>query len=552
MFLAEDAFNQESTVPFKEAKIMKTRNTFIAIVLLAVGACSLGQPRSPVPKPTVLTIILDTSWSCDRYRGDFRSLALSAAAALAPNDYLEIIVARPSRPAIKLAQTIRSGDTAELKHIEAILGNVRAQFLSDASAALALETAFGRLVATCTTKPIAAATTIVLTDGHLDDRQVQRILAVADRYRARGWSLFVTGDRKTDKDILVAANKGRLTWSLISEANPSLWLERKEDTPPSIVEENQQPEEPNRPPKEPTKIPNKSQGATPSPQPVQRTRGAELTFSGKISGVPLPLPAPDGPDGPVKEPPKTQDGSGPEPNEPSKLIEEEVPRNTPENANHPRDTVKSGEDGIEKAIHEPRQSLWARVKRLFGHIWLWLVGGICAVPLIVAGYVLVRGKSKAERIRKRLHGYLKAKKSAKDGMLIATLNGQTRRLGKLSRLRPVYVGSGAKNTLRVTEKGVGDRHLCLYQKAGRLTVQNLSKNSLTVDGVPLEPKGKRALALSSVVELTPNVKLRLSLQQASDSPAGSKTEAHKQNGPQYKRTRGVTTASQQQGETSHG
>jgi len=449
----------------------KTKATVTLIVSLVVGACSLGQPRSPAPKPTALTIIADTSWSCDRYRGDFRSLALSAAAALAPNDYLEVIAARPSRPAIKLAQTIRSGDTEELKHIEAILGNVRAQFLSDASVANALETAFGRLVATCTTKPIAAATTIVLTDGHLDDRQVQRIMAIADRYRARGWSLFVTGDRKTDKDILVAANKGRLTWSLISEANPSLWLEKKEDTPPSIVEENQQPEEPNRPPKEPTKIPDKSQGATPSPQPVQRTRGGELTFSGKISGVPLPLPAPDGP--------------GPEPNEPSKLIEEEVPRNTPENANHPPDTVKSGEDGIEKAIQEPRQSFWAQVKRLFGQIWLWLVGGICAVPLILAGYVLVRGKSKAERIRKRLHGYLKAKKSAKDGMLIATLNGQTRRLGKLRRLRPVYVGSGAKNTLRVTEKGVGDRHLCLYQKAGRLTVQNLSKNSLTVDGVPL-------------------------------------------------------------------
>jgi hypothetical protein len=235
----------------------------------------------------------------------------------------------------------------------------------------------------------------------------------------------------------------------------------------------------------------------------------------------------------------------PEPNEPPKATEEEIAPNTPENANHPPDTVKPSEDDIEKAIHEPRQSLWARVKRLFGHIWLWLVGGICAVPLIVAGYVLVRGKSKAERIRKRLHGFLKAKKSGQDGMLVATLNGQTRRLGKLSRLRPVYVGSGARSTLRVTEKGVSDRHLCLYQKAGRLTVQNLSKNPSTVKGVPLEPKGKRALVLPSVVELTPNVKLRLSLQQASDSPAGSRPEAHKQNGQQYKRTRGVTTASQQ-------
>jgi len=109
-------------------------------------------------------------------------------------------------------------------------------------------------------------------------------------------------------------------------------------------------------------------------------------------------------------------------------------------------------------------------------------------------------------------------------MLTAAVNGQARHLGKLNRLRPIYIGSGVKNTLRVTEKGVSDRHLCLYQKAGKLMLQNLSTKPVAIDGRPVEPKAKRSVALPAVIELAENVKLRLAVLQPSESTVGERSE----------------------------
>jgi hypothetical protein len=71
---------------------------------------------------------------------------------------------------------------------------------------------------------------------------------------------------------------------------------------------------------------------------------------------------------------------------------------------------------------------------------------------------------------------------------------------------------------------VSDRHLCLYQKAGKLMLQNLSSKPIIINGMTAEPKAKRALALPAVVELAENVRLRLAVLRPSESTAGEKEQ----------------------------
>jgi hypothetical protein len=461
-----------------------------------------------------LTLIVDTSWSCDRYEGDFRTLGKQAISALEPGDYVEIVITKPNRCTIALAHTVKKGDAAEAKAIYDVLAGIEAGFLSDADVAGALETAVTRLSELCEKKRIARVATIVLSDGQMNSTQVRRILTVADRYKEQGWLLFMTGTRETSKDILLGANRGRLTWSLINEANPGLWLARTETTPTPSPEDGGQTEQ--QPPEQLTSsMRSGSKGIHDKPQdssPAQRwVEILGYNISTWIETVVGPLPnTPDtttssasGGTGLVT-PPIEKGGS--------------VAPNTPEDTNRPRDEVKSGEDDAKQTDPEPKQPLWARVKCLFGHIWPWLVGGICAVPVAVMGYMFTRDSRRAGQIRQRLQSCLKKKRSGNDGMLEAAINGQTRKLGRLSRLRPLYVGSGVKNSLRITEKGISDRHLRLYQKAGKLILENLHTRPITIGSLSVEPKAKRAVVLPSTIELAENVRLRLFTREPTIAP----------------------------------
>lgn len=494
---------------------MKTRAAFIAIALLIAGARSLAQSPPVDRGSTALIIVGDTSWSCDRFGGDFRTLGRQAINALQPGDYLEIIAARPSRCTIALAHTVKKADAAEVKALCDALSRIEAGFLSDADVAIALETTVTRLGELCEEKRIARVATIVLSDGQMNSTQARRLLTVADRYKEQGWSLYMTGARSsTSKDILLGANRGRLTYSLISEANPGLWLARTGTTPTPSPEDGgqtgQQPPEQSTAPSrtESAEIQDKLQVPSPAQRWVEILGYNISTWIETVVGPPprssnASTSSTSGGTGLVT-PPIEKGGS--------------VAPNTPEDTNRPPDKVKSGADNIEEMDSEPKPSFWARVKCLFGHIWPWLVGGICAVPVAVMAYMFTRDSRRAGQIRQRLQSCLKKKRSGDDGVLEAAINGQTRRLGRLSRLRPVYVGSGVKNSLRITEKGISDRHLCLYRKVGKLMLENLHTKPITIGGLSVEPRAKRAVVLPSTIELAENVRLRLFTREPTIAP----------------------------------
>ncbi len=503
---------------------MKTQAVLIAVASLAAGACSLAQSPPVDRGPTALTLIVDTSWSCDRFEGDFRTLGRQAISVLQPGDYLEIAAAKPSRCTIALAHTVKKADAAEVKALCDALSRIEAGFLSDADVAIALETTVTRLTELCAKKQIARVATIVLSDGQVNSTQARRILTVADRYQERGWSLYMVGTRDTSKDILLGANRGRLTCSLINEANPGLWLARTEATPTPPPEDGGQTEQ--QPPEQLTssfrsgskEIHDKPQDSSPA---QGRVEMSGYNISTRIDTVVGPFPrasdtatsSASGGGGPATTP--TEKGGS-------------VAPSVPEDVNRPPDIAKSGEDDMKEADSEPKQPFWARVGRLFGHIWPWLVGGICAVPVTVIGYMFARDSRRAGQIRQRLQSCLKKKRSGDDDVLEAEINGQTRKLGRLSRLRPLYVGSGVKNLLRITEKGISDRHLRLYQKAGRLMLQNLHTKPITIGGLSVERKAKRAVVLPSTIELAENVRLHLFTRGPDNQIAGERSVNHGQ------------------------
>jgi len=479
----------------------QTRATFIAIVCMAVAASSLGQPPSPGAGSNVLTIVVDTSSSCSRFSPEFRTLALQAASALDPGDYFEVIVAGPSRPQLRLAQTIRTGNTAELKHIEAVLAGISARWLTDASVPNALEMARARLAQMRAQRRVANVTTIVLTDGRVHSDEVDRILATADRFRANGWSLFMTGTGDATRELLVAANKGRLTWSLIGDTNPGLWLAKEENAHTSPVEKRQEePEEPNSPSKGSATVPDKSQEVASNPQPVQQTRGAELTFSGKISGVRLPLPAPDVPGGAEVTPPETSDRPAPEPNAPPKPTGEEV-----------------GEQSSDEDVGSESSSgvTLARALRRSGP---WIIASLLLSGLIA---VAVRAQIKAHEWTQKTGAAGRTKAKEDPGILRVTSNGQHYDLGPLERFHHAHVGKGEGNAIRLSDDSLEKQHVLLFSKRHGVYVQNTAKSPIRVNGAEVKPRGSRRLSFPADIDLSGRTKVRLT---AEKKPADSAKE----------------------------
>jgi hypothetical protein len=104
------------------------------ILLIVASSCLSAQSPAPKRKPVALTIILDTSWSCERDLANFASLSRKAiSSCLNPGDDLEIITAHLGKPKIRLSQTMKSGSPQEINSISTILRRIRSGFLSNAS-----------------------------------------------------------------------------------------------------------------------------------------------------------------------------------------------------------------------------------------------------------------------------------------------------------------------------------------------------------------------------------------------------------------------------------
>jgi hypothetical protein len=409
----------------------------------------------------------------------------------------------------------------EILSIDAVVASVRTWPLTDASLADALELTFARLTELCSSRHIDRFVTIVLSDGRRGGEQLPRTLAMADRFKDRGWLLCMTGTGSTAKEILLAANKGRLVWSLVSEANPAIWLQsRVAEEPAAKTMEGQ-------PPAEKTTAPEPQQEKKPEAKPADRPPGPPPAEPRTIHEEPQDHTAsqPQGPAYSVTTRIDTVTAVGPLPQLPSSVAASPpamppVPLPQPAlEANEPSGLAVGPLVETSKDRPHLRQSLWKTFWRRPGRTLLWAIPPLLIGLAAVAMVLFSGGFKEARQWSARIHSRQQASRATGDaGILIVRANDQTHRLGRLDQIRSVHIGSGEKNTIRIPDRSLDDRHLRLYGKGRGLMLQNLSRTPLFANGSMVKPGRKVSVIMPSAVKLNERVTLDLELERPQPIP----------------------------------
>lgn len=510
------------------------------LAILAITTVPLyGQPRDAKNEPIAAAVIVDTSWPGGDKMPNYRTLGLQAAAALDPRDYIEFISAQSGRPRLRLAQTMKSGSPAEMKGISSTLADIRDMFLADARISNALEMALHRLDNTCSKQKYKGAIVIVLSDGELTDGDARRVLQLSEEFRKKAWPLYVTGSRKTNNKLLVAAHQGKLRWSLTSEAQPAIWVQTLKESlrpkpvnpQPPTLPEGKKPIAIDEPKKQ---IPSDKQktnieghkdsvkeaersAAVPDPNKADlqsdESRAAEYSLR---TTVDLAFKQSRLPRRPVDA------------NESKASIDTKVAQVVLEEPNQSAESTELKKPVKEDTVPEPQLSAPSQTESTRTRLWPWLAAA-SIFPLALLGYILVHGNHQAKQARIQAKERLKDSHRTNDDVLVAKVNGQTHHLGKLGQLPIIHIGSGMNNTIRIAEKGVNDCHIRIYRKGLNPMIQNIGTKPITANSLELKPRAKQRLILPAVIELTENTKLTLSVLRPKNTVATERSKDHAQN-----------------------
>jgi len=216
---------------------MKKKAAYLIIIAGLLPATILAAERPPKIGPTALSIVLDSASSNKHQMSNYISLTWQGAAILEPGDYLEILSAHPRKPRIRVAHFIKTGNVQELKSVTAPLNKVKCPIFSDVNVYKAVDMALKRLIKSDKENSFAHATVIVFSDGKLKNKDVAKLQQLSKEFKKRNWSLCITGTHHTNKRLLLAAHQGEFNFSLISDANPVLWIKTQRkltSTEPSV------------------------------------------------------------------------------------------------------------------------------------------------------------------------------------------------------------------------------------------------------------------------------------------------------------------------------
>lgn len=470
---------------------MKTKALLITVLSIVAGSSSYGQ-QTPSSPPRALTIVIDTSWSAENELPVFFSLSRQAiSSCLSPGDDLEVITGHADQPKIRLAQTIRTGSPPEIKNITDIVRDIRSEFLSKANISRAVAMALNRLDRTMSQKQFQKAAVIVFSDGRLTDSDAERLMDLSAQFRKRGWALYLTGTKDTNRKLLIRANQDKLNWSLITEANPGLWLQRQWTISTSNADKTTAPEPSLS--KEATSIKEKAvetlEHRADQSKKEDKAEGTgyevrtvvDQTVSISGSGqktTPMPTTAP-------------QDIAV-EPNEPAPYLTEKAKIKQP------------------PQIPEPSATTETETEETANRLFWWMLLPAAGL-LVLLGLTFSKAIRNVKRWKAKVSSHLRKIPNQNTGILVAELNGQSYRLGQPDRLKSIHIGSGPENTIRVPDKSIQAHHVTIYAKGHDLILQNVSKSPVSINDSEVKPGGKYRIVLPSIIKLNDNVKITLRL-----------------------------------------
>jgi hypothetical protein len=479
---------------------MRTSPWLIVIVLTVANAHLFAQQPPPKQGPIALTIVVDTSWSTEREMPQLRALARQTITSMEVGDYIEVITAHPAKPVIRIAQTIKAGDSKEVTSITTIVDRISSAFLSDATLGKALDIAIQRLDATCAKGRYDHAAIVVFSDGKVTDSDAARIIDLSIVARKKGWPLHFVGTRQTSRTLLVAANQGKLSWSFIGEANPALWLQELRR---GSGASNGQEQRVNPAPREDSPT-AQNRADTQQPNAPEPSQHESSTVTGKTEAGPTKYSIVTSVDSTVSFLPpggKTPAASSSTVLPPGSTVE---PNALTRRSAEPNEAAQEPNAPAHEST--PAQG---RERERISYLW-WILPPAAALLAFVL-YLVSRALGTARHWQTKVRSRLGKTQPSNRQVLVAELNGQSHRLGDLDRFNAIHVGSGPDNTIKVPDKSIASRHLRIYRKGSSLMLRNLAKSPVRLNGSEVKPGGKRGLVVPSVIDLTEKVKLNLRL-----------------------------------------
>lgn len=457
---------------------MKRKLLSTIIILVTAAGTSVAQSESAQQGKVALSVIFDTSWSCEEEMSDFITLARQTIVDLNKDDCIEVSTAHSGQPRIRVAQILRSGTPEEVKNITSNLNEIHSEFLSKARITDALQIAIKRIDDLCAKDPNYFPIILVFTDGELEDSETERLLHLLPTITQRGWPLYITGNRHSNRQLLVAANQGQFKFALLNEASPALWIATIRN---SHAAQQVQSLKPLTLPSIEEKSPDDSS---------QHGRKLSLDVSATLSEAPAGSPQ--------KPVTVAQDNNVPT------IYSPAVPSFTATKS----DANLSEAPSRRKSYQKEAQPITATRREFWGRYW-WLLTPI--ILLIPIGFILSRGASAARKWTAQKDSLLKPIQQKDVGILIATLNGQTHNLGRLDQFMSIRVGSAPENTIRAIDKNVGPHHLLIYRKGQNLLIRNTGTTPISANGSQVKPGAKLRILVPSVIQISENTKLNLTL-----------------------------------------
>ncbi len=445
----------------------KRRMYLSALVVLVASFAALGQPSAA--DATALMVVMDTSWSCDRDMRNFRALARQAISGLEPGDYFEIITADSQTPQLRRGQTVKTGGSKEIEAVAKLLDSITGVFLSNARVSRAVEMAFKRLDKIRAQGAYRRGAVIVFGDGKLADRDAKDVLSMLQRRGEKGWPpLYMTGSRSCNKSVLVAANDGVLSFALIKESNPTLWLQGLE-----LIDKQE----------------------------------AKHSMAPESMDVATQQDLPDTGDNlPVLQGPLTDVMGEPPADSNEELLAGKEPAGPEVVGAPPMETPATEPADKPSGRHWSLRS-WAG--RILRWSW-WMVLPVVAIAAAVIA-MLLRATAKARKWSSHVSTPSKAPQKKDPGILVAKFNGQSYSLGRPDRLGAIHIGSGAENTVRIQDKTIAARHAKIFRRGTDLVLKNLGHSPISVNGTALKSRGQQRLTIPSVLQFNDSVKLNLAL-----------------------------------------
>lgn len=455
---------------------MKTKLSISLMIILTLSINNtMANESLPESRHTALSIVIDSAWSNEHQVGNYRTLSRQGIARLKPGDYVEIITGHPGKPKLRAAQFIKSGDAQEIKNLTSLLNSVKCPIFSDVNISKSVEMALNRLIKSFEKNYFANVVMVVFTDGKLNDKDVGRLLELSKEFTKRDWLLYITGTYQTNKKLLVAANQGILNFSLISEANPALWIKSKRDVKITEAESN---EIPALEDSVSTKDSGKTEYSVTIDSTVSFSEGSEQTV--------------ETPPAVISDDLQQETEELEEPTTPP--VEEEMQEEPPEEIPEEEATIKP---------------ILPKKSRKFPKILIWLVPAIGLLTIFAA--LLFNNISKANKWKTGINSRLKTTQQKEPGTLIAKLNGQTHTLGREDRIGTINIGSDNKNTVKISDKSVDGRHVTIYRKGKDLMLKNIGTSAIAVNGLQIKPRAKQRLVIPSVIKFNERTKLNLEI-----------------------------------------